>query len=228
MDISDYDNNEYDSLDKTYNFSTIADGTAQGKKFNQYLKLTNSGSSNTNTTFTESWVDFNGNNSEFPAKPTNDSIVSNIKYFYILKNEYIEMYNKYIINLPQENTEDVSALETKATQMKLQGQQIIDAINNNHNVNSHASNEILNMVNEIHNSINIIDITPRSDLTELMETSKLTTTSSYYHYIVYLFLCLLIIGCIINSYTHPDNNYTSKLSILLYIVLVYTLFKVFQ
>lgn len=232
MDVSGYDDSKYvDGLDETYK-SVIVDEHNQGKKFNHYLNTYNihsiDSNKNKNDAFVEHWIDYKGDTVTVPNAPSNDSILLNVKYFYDNIDEYTQMYNIYSKTSNAKKPADVSHLLIKAESIELQGKQIIDAIGKSKNSNDPSTEEILNMVNTISNSINKVDIRHNRNIAEFAETSNLIVVSSYYHYIVFLFLGTLIIGCTFNAITRPDNAYINPISIVLSITLVYLISKHFE
>ena len=159
-----------------------------------------------------------------------------------LLNEYIILNNRYNTELtsttktvtPAQLNEKYIALKNEAnslkTKMNTLGGQNTNIITN---ITSNIAelNEKLNQINQLQNPLdqttqmNIEETQPNDTLYGKLETTSLSMTSTYYHYIVYFLVCVTIIAMTFNLLFNPNADVMKSVFVVGGILAIYFISK---
>ena len=153
--------------------------------------------------------------------------------FKILMSEYSTLYMSYIETMLSKDPSDVSRREMEA-ELNTRKNALLDMatiIMNNIRASSSSTSSInaenlQNAMNELNEkTVQTINTYDENTISGKIETTKLNMTSMYYHYIVYFFICLILISFTFNIFINQNADVMNAIIVVGALLLVFLISK---
>ena len=158
--------------------------------------------------------------------------------FKILMSEYSTLYMTYTATMLSKDPSDVSRREMEAD-LNARKNALLDMatiiMNNIRASSSRASNSrassmnaenLQNAMNELNEkTVQNINTYDENTISGKIETTKLNMTSMYYHYIVYFFICVILISFTFNIFINQNADVMNAIIVVGALLLVFLISK---
>jgi hypothetical protein len=153
--------------------------------------------------------------------------------FKILMSEYSTLYMTYTATMLSKDPSDVSRREMEA-ELNARKNALLDMatiIMNNIRASSSRSSSmnaenLQNAMNELNEkTVQPINTYDENTISGKIETTKLNMTSMYYHYIVYFFICLILISFTFNIFINQNADVMNAIIVVGALLLVFLISK---
>jgi hypothetical protein len=153
--------------------------------------------------------------------------------FKILMSEYSTLYMTYTATMLSKDPSDVSRREMEA-ELNARKNALLDMatiIMNNIRASSSRSSSmnaenLQNAMNELNEkTVQPINTYDENTISGKIETTKLNMTSMYYHYIVYFFICIILISFTFNIFINQNADVMNAIIVVGALLLVFLISK---
>ena len=153
--------------------------------------------------------------------------------FKILMSEYSTLYMTYTATMLSKDPSDVSRREMEAD-LNARKNALLDMatiiMNNIRASSSRASSmnaeNLQNAMNELNEkTVQNINTYDENTISGKIETTKLNMTSMYYHYIVYFFICVILISFTFNIFINQNADVMNAIIVVGALLLVFLISK---
>ena len=153
--------------------------------------------------------------------------------FKILMSEYSTLYMSYIETMLSKDPSDVSRREMEA-ELNTRKNALLDMatiIMNNIRASSSSTSSmnaenLQNAMNELNEkTVQNINTYDENTISGKIETTKLNMTSMYYHYIVYFFICVILISFTFNIFINQNADVMNAIIVVGALLLVFLISK---
>ena len=184
-----------------------------------------------------------GDNSITSSTPNDTTpMTAEEESFKILMSEYSTLYITYIETMLSKDPSDESRINMEAD-LNTRKNALLDMATNimnnikaisssssnsssNSSTNSMNAENLQNAMNELNEkTIQSINTYDENTISGKIETSKLNMTSMYYHYIVYFFICIMLISFTFNIFINKNADVMNAIIVVGALLIVFLISK---